>query len=75
MTKQRGLLTYIDISDLDKGYHEIKISLPKKRYGENIIAKIPFYKEEIVTPHQDNKSDKEDDKSDSYLEYQRAIPK
>jgi len=44
-SKQRGILTYIDIGDLDNGYHSLDIHSPEKMQFEEHIAHIPFYRE------------------------------
>jgi hypothetical protein len=46
-TRQKGILTYIDISDLPKGHHELAIEVALKEDYEstNRVAQIPFYRE------------------------------
>lgn len=43
-TKQRGLLTYLDITDLPKGMHTVKVKGPDEMYP-GLFAIIPFYRE------------------------------
>jgi hypothetical protein len=44
-TKQRGYLTYLDITELDKGLHRIKIKPPEEQFGERTWTTIKFYRE------------------------------
>jgi hypothetical protein len=46
-TKQKGILTYIDITDLPAGLHELAVETNVKESYEstNRIAQIPFYRE------------------------------
>ena len=44
-THQYGYLIYIDISDLEKGLHEIAIKGDPEMFGERSFADIPFYRE------------------------------
>ncbi len=47
-TNQRGILTYLDITDLSKGMHVITIKGPEKMYSQ-AFAEIPFYRE--ISPY------------------------
>jgi hypothetical protein len=48
-TKQRGYLTYIDISQLSEGTHRLKITGPADQYN-NSFADIPFYRDITMLP-------------------------
>jgi hypothetical protein len=43
-TQQKGILTWINIRNLDEGLYDISINGPKNMY-RNPFAKIPFYRE------------------------------
>ncbi|MEQ8238226.1 MAG: hypothetical protein RIA69_03395 [Cyclobacteriaceae bacterium] len=43
-TEQRGLISYIDVSDLPQGMHSIRVRGPKEMYKFN-FSEIPFYRE------------------------------
>jgi hypothetical protein len=50
-TRQRGMLTYIDVSYLEAGLHHLSIRLPKSMYKNQRIANIPFYREQAFVPY------------------------
>ena len=72
-TEQRGLLTYIDIRDLEPGMHSVKVAGPEKMYGYP-FASIPFYRElsqsGYYVPKQPEKKDE-----DSFLKLKGVLPK
>lgn len=44
-TKQRGLLTYLDVTDLPKGMHALTIKGPDEMFPTRNFAVVPFYRE------------------------------
>ena len=73
-TNQRGILTYLDISDLPKGMHTIKVKGPDERYSY-AFAEIPFYREISpegyhVVPLLESKEE-----GSSYLQLKPILPK
>ncbi|WP_421873733.1 hypothetical protein [Marinoscillum sp.] len=71
-TKQRGLLAYVDITDLPAGLHSIRVSSPPEH--KRSYADIPFYRELSPTGYYQPKDDpkKEDE---SYLKLKGILPK
>ncbi len=74
--RQRGLLTYIDISYLESGLHHLEVKMPASMYRNNRIAKIPFYREETYIPYfvPDPSTPPKSD-SESYLKLKPILPK
>lgn len=72
-TNQRGIMSYIDISDLDKGLHYVTIKGPDHMYKGH-IAKVPFYREISNTGYYVPKKTQEED-SESYLKLKKVLPK
>ena len=48
-TKQRGYLTYLNISHLPEGMHKLEISGPKENYNSPFSI-IPFYRDLALNP-------------------------
>ncbi|MEO9870538.1 hypothetical protein [Ekhidna sp.] len=75
-TKQRGILTYLDVSSLEAGLHHLQLKIPSEMFNNNRIANIPFYREEpyipYVVPDTDMKKGSEDE---SYLKLKPILPK
>ncbi|MFT4785395.1 MAG: hypothetical protein ACI8QD_000083 [Cyclobacteriaceae bacterium] len=44
-TQQKGYLFYIDISGLNRGLHDLTLSVPRGESAFQIAAKIPFYRD------------------------------
>ena len=65
-TKQRGYLTYLDISYLDQGLHSLQVLIPDKTKKLSSISTIPFYRDAIdVKPREVPKNeDRESTDSD-----------
>ncbi len=61
-TKQRGFITYIDISDLDEGMHKVEVKGPKKVFDRR-LATILFYRDvTLKSTQQKTESRKSEDK-------------
>ena len=72
-TKQRGLVTYIDVSELPQGMHSIAVMGPKEMYRYRFLE-IPFYREISQTGYYiPQKPNKEED--DNYLKLKKVFPK
>lgn len=74
-TKQKGLLTYLDIRYLDIGLHHLKIQMPDSMYRNNTIANIPFYREEPYPGYLIPKGEANENENDSYLKLKPILPK
>jgi len=75
-TKQRGILTYVDVSSLKSGLHHLTLSMPESMYDNPEVAKIPFYREESVAPYYVPVSTEEEEREkDSYLKLKPILPK
>lgn len=75
-TKQRGILTYLDVSYLDAGMHHLKINMPDSMYRNSRIANIPFYREEPYPSYYvPNASKIEEPEDESYLKLKPILPK
>ena len=72
-TNQRGIMTYLDISDLEKGLHQITVKGPDNMYRGS-FAKIPFYRELSNDGYYAPSTPKEEEK-DSYLKLKGVLPK
>lgn len=73
-TKQRGLLTYLDITNLKRGMHTLSIKGPDEMYKNGKFAVIPFYRElspdgYFATPSKGKEEDP------SYLRLKPILPK
>lgn len=73
-TDQRGLLTYLDISDLPKGMHTVTVRGPKDMY-KRAFAEIPFYREIIHRGYRSTPATKETEEQSSYLKLKPILPK
>ena len=71
-TEQRGIITYLDISQIHQGMHSVKVTGPKKMHGT--FADIPFYREisndGYYVPKQNTKQNEED-----YMRLKGVLPK
>lgn len=75
-TKQRGLLTYLDVSSLESGLHQIRINMPDSMYRNSQVANIPFYREEPYLPYViPDTGGQQKSKEKSYLELKPILPK
>ncbi len=75
-TRQRGLLTYIDISYLETGLHHLSIEIPEQKFRNNRIANIPFYREETILPYYlPEPSQQSEPEGESYLKLKPILPK
>jgi hypothetical protein len=75
-TKQRGILTYVDVSTLKSGLHHLTLSMPADMYKRPEVAKIPFYREESNVPYYvPILPDKDEDPTESYLKLKPILPK
>ncbi|MEP1093856.1 MAG: hypothetical protein ABJG78_02035 [Cyclobacteriaceae bacterium] len=75
-TQQRGLLTYIDVSNLEAGLHHLSIDMPKDMYRNGRITNIPFYREETFVPYfVPDKPESADQEDESYLKLKPILPK
>lgn len=75
-TKQRGILTYLDVSQLEAGLHHLKIEMPDSMYRSNRIATIPFYREEAYLPYLvPNPGQSKKNEDESYLRLKPILPK
>jgi hypothetical protein len=75
LTKQKGILTYIDISDLPNGLHEVKVLPPKRINYRNIFANIPFYKEEVIQPYFVPETSGKELEQENYMKIKPLLPK
>jgi len=73
-TNQRGILTYIDITDLPKGMHSIRLKGPDNMYSYS-FAEIPFYREIIPRGYQASPSENPKEGPESYLKLKPILPK
>lgn len=62
-TKQRGYLTYIDISDIDEGLHRLTLKGPGERFSYP-YAVIPFYRDITYSSGQTPKRESEENDAD-----------
>ncbi|MEQ9305509.1 MAG: hypothetical protein RJQ14_16480, partial [Marinoscillum sp.] len=72
-TDQRGIITYIDITELNRGTHEIEVKGPPNMYRGS-FAQIPFYRELSQTGYHVPDKPKEEE-ADNYLELKGVLPK
>ncbi|HCX21514.1 MAG: hypothetical protein CMB80_13420 [Flammeovirgaceae bacterium] len=72
-TDQRGILTYIDVTDLPRGMHSITVNGPKEMFAYS-FAEIPFYREISNQGYIVPKAIKED-KEESFLKLKGVLPK
>lgn len=76
-TEQKGLLAYVDISELRSGLHQLTISLPEEMYKgrSQRVANIPFYKEESFVPYYLADPEKDENDTQPYLKLKPILPK
>jgi hypothetical protein len=74
-TGQRGILTYIDVTDLPRGNYELDVQIPDEMYRRGSIANIPFYREISNAGYQVMPQNKRDEEEDSYLQIKPIFPK
>ena len=75
-TKQRGLLTYLDVSSLESGLHHISINMPDGMYRNGQVANIPFYREEPYLPYMvPETGSQRESEGESYLKLKPILPK
>ncbi|MEQ8469588.1 MAG: hypothetical protein RIC35_00305 [Marinoscillum sp.] len=72
-TRQRGIMTYIDITNLEQGMHDIRVKGPDGMYRSN-FAQIPFYRELSQSGYLVPKKPEEEEK-ESYLKLKGVLPK
>ncbi len=72
-TNQRGILTYLDITDLPKGMHTLKVRGPDEMYNFT-FAEIPFYRELSPNGYVGQPAVRKDEK-DSYMKMKPILPK
>lgn len=73
-TNQRGILTYLDITDLSKGMHMITVRGPEEMY-DRTFAEIPFYREVIPKGYRSAPPAKQKEEKQSYLKLKPILPK
>ena len=62
-TRQKGLLTWINVRELPEGQHELVLKYPGEK-GDRVMASIPFYREYpsgIIQPKPMDKNEEEAD--------------
>lgn len=74
-TNQRGLLTYLDITDLPKGMHTVTIRGPEDMYPSRKFAVIPFYREFSPDGYFAAPTGKAKEEDPSYLRLKPILPK
>jgi len=73
-TNQRGILTYLDVTDLPKGLHTIKVKGPDELY-RNTFAEIPFYREISPIGYRSAPLLESNEEGSSYLQLKPVLPK
>lgn len=74
-TNQRGLLTYLDITDLPRGIHNLTIMGPDEMYENRKFSVIPFYREISPDGYYASPSSKGKEEDPSYLRLKPILPK
>jgi len=73
-TGQKGILTFIDITNLEKGTHTLTVRAPQKII-RNAYAVIPFYREISMPQYEIVNTPASDNEEDSYLKLKHILPK
>ncbi len=74
-TNQRGLLTYLDITDMPKGTHTLTVKGPDQMYPIRKFSVIPFFRELSLDGYFATPSSKAKDEDQSYLKLKPILPK
>ncbi len=73
-TNQRGILTYLDVTGLAKGFHTITVRGPEEMYNRT-FAEIPFYREISPTGYRASPPTNSEEEKQSYLKLKPILPK
>lgn len=73
-TDQRGILAYIDVTDLPRGNYALKLKAPESMYRRNTMAEIPFYRE-ISNEGYRVQTRKEQEEEEPFLKLKPILPK
>ena len=74
-TNQRGLLTYLDITDLPKGVHRVTVKGPDEMYKNRKFAVIPFYREISPNGYYATPTSPGKEEDPNYLRLKPILPK
>lgn len=74
-TNQRGILTYLDITDLPRGMHRLTVKGPDEMYKNRMFSVLPFYRELSPDGYFATPSVNAKEEDPSYLRLKTILPK
>ncbi len=74
LTGQKGIMTFIDVSELMKGNYTLTITAPEE-IRRNAYAVIPFYREISMPQYEIVNTPASENEEDSYLKLKPILPK